>query len=185
MGPVHWSLVIDHWSLVIGIVTIYLVIPLLAAIAIVQATVSPHLAVWGVFPDLPLLVVIGWGLLRGPRDGAIWGFIAGLAVDLLSGAPFGAATLPLIAVGFLSGLGQASVFTAHAALPMLAMFLATIAYDLLFLLVVRISGLEVMWLDTLVRLILPSAVLNAVLMPVVFWGLRKLSTWFSHEEMEW
>jgi rod shape-determining protein MreD len=166
-------------------VTIYLVIPLLTAIAILQATVLPHLGIWGVFPDLPLLFVIGWSLLRGVREGVIWGFIAGVAVDLLSGAPFGAATLPLIAVGVLAGLGQATVFGAHVALPMLAMFLATILYDLLFLLVVNISGQEVMWLGSLMRIILPSAVLNALLMPLVFWGLRKLSVWFSREEMEW
>ena len=48
------------------------------------------------------------------------------------------------------------------------MFLATIVYDLLFLLIVQISGSPVAWLDSLVRIILPSAVLNAVLTPLVF-----------------
>jgi rod shape-determining protein MreD len=168
-----------------GIVTIYLVIPLLVVAAILQATVLPHLTVWGVFPDLPLLIVVGWGLLRGVRDGAVWGFIAGVAVDLLSGAPFGAATLPMVAVGFLSGMGQATVFGTHAVLPMLTMFLATIGYDLLFLVIVRIAGQDVAWLGALARLVLPSAVLNAVLMPLIYWGLRKLNTWFGREEMEW
>ena len=164
---------------------IYLVIPLLAAVAILQATVLPHLAIWGVFPDLPLLVVIGWSLVRGKREGLIWGFIAGVTVDLLSGAPFGAATLPMMAVGLLAGMGQATVFGAHAALPMLAMFLATLVYDLLFLSIVYISGQDVMWLDAFMRIILPSAALNALLMPIAFWGMRKLSTWFGREEMEW
>lgn len=165
--------------------TIYLVIPLLLAITIFQATVSPHLKIWGVFPDLPLLVVVGWGLLRGRREGAVWGFVAGVGLDLLSGAPFGAASLPLIAMGFLSGLSQAAVFGAHPLLPMLVALGATIGYDLFFLLVVWISGQEVAWLHSLVRLILPSALLNAVLMPIFFWGLRRLNTWFSREEMEW
>jgi rod shape-determining protein MreD len=166
-------------------VTIYLVIPFLAIIAVLQATVLPHLTVWGVFPDLPLLVVTSWSLLRGVREGVIWGFIAGVAVDLLSGAPFGAATLPLIAVAFLSGLGQTTVFGAHALLPMLAMFAGTIVYDLLFLLIVQISGQDVAWLDAFFRIILLSALLNAVLMPLIFWGMRRLNTWFSREEMEW
>lgn len=165
--------------------TIYLVIPLLAAVAVLQATVLPHLAIWGVFPDLPLLVVIGWSLVRGKREGIIWGFIAGVTVDLLSGAPFGAATLPMMAVGLLAGMSQATVFGAHIALPMLAMFLATILYDLLFLAVVYISGQDVMWLDAFLRIILPAAGLNALLMPLVFWGMRTLSTWFGREEMEW
>jgi rod shape-determining protein MreD len=166
-------------------VTIYLVIPFLAIIAVLQATVLPHLTVWGVFPDLPLLVVTSWSLLRGVREGVVWGFIAGVAVDLLSGAPFGAATLPLIAVAFLAGLGQTTVFGAHFLLPMLAMFIGTIVYDLLFLLIVQISGQDVAWLDAFFRIILLSALLNAVLMPLIFWGTRRLNTWFSREEMEW
>lgn len=165
--------------------TIYLVVPLLVVVAVLQATVVSRLTVWGVFADLPLLVVVSWGLLRGSREGMIWGFITGVAVDLLSGAPFGAATLSLMAIGFLSGLGKNSVFRARFLFPMASVFLATIVYDLLFLTVVLISGYVVAWLDSLFRIILPSAILNAVLMAVVFAAMRFLHTRFSPEEMEW
>jgi LytS/YehU family sensor histidine kinase len=74
----------------------------------------------------------------------------------------------LIAVGFLAGLGETTVFRARIALPMIVMFLATIVYELLFLLIVRISGQSVAWLDSVLRLVIPSAILNAVLTPVVF-----------------
>lgn len=165
--------------------SIYLVIPLLLIVGILQAAVIPHLALWGVFADLPALVVVSWSLLEGTRQGVVWGFIAGLIVDLFSGAPFGAATLSLMAVGALSGLGQAAVFRTHVALPLLAMFLATLVYDLLFLLVVQIAGTPVAWLDSLARIVLPSAVLNTVLMPVVYLIMRGLHTWLVREEMEW
>ena len=165
--------------------TIYLVLPLLAIVAILQTTLLPSLAIWSVFANLPLLVVVSWGLLRGPREGALWGFLAGLMVDLLSGAPFGAATVSLIAVGFLAGLGETTVFRARIALPMIVMFLATIVYELLFLLIVRISGQGVVWLDSIVRLVMPSAVLNAVLTPVVFLAMSWLYARFGREEMEW
>ena len=165
--------------------TIYLVVPLLVVVAILQTTIVPNLAVWGVFANLPLLLVVSWGLLRGPREGAVWGFISGLAVDLLSGAPFGAATLSMIAVGFLSGLGATSAFRTRFALPMIVMFLATIVYDLLFLLIVQISGQRVIWFDSILRLVLPSAVLNALLTPIVFLTMRWLYTRFGRKEMEW
>jgi hypothetical protein len=48
-----------------------------------------------------------------------------------------------------------------------------------------ISGYPVSWLDSLFRLILPSAVLNAVLTPVVFVIMRWLNARFGREEMEW
>ena len=165
--------------------TLYLAVPLLVVISILQTTIIPELAVWGVFADLPLLVVVSWSLLRGSREGIVWGFITGLTVDLFSGAPFGAATLPMILVGLLAGLGQATIFRAHVALPLVAMFLASVLYDLLFLLIVRLSGNPVAWLESLLRLILPSALLNALLMPIVFVIMRWLSMRFGREEMEW
>ena len=120
--------------------SIYLVVPLLLIVALLQTTVMPHLVVWGVFANLPLLMVVSWGLLRGAREGAVWGFVAGVAVDLFSGAPFGAATLSLMAAGFLLGLGSTTAFRAHFALPLVAMFLATVVHGLCFLLIVQISG---------------------------------------------
>ena len=168
----------------VWIVTIYLVVPLLLVIAILQASVVSRLTIWGVFADLPLLVVASWSLLQGVREGLIWGFVSGLAVDLLSGAPFGAATLSLMAVGALSGLGQATVFRAHFALPLVVVFLGTIVYNLLFLLVLQISGQEVAWLDSVLRIVLPTAVLNAVLTPIVFLLMRWLYLRSRREEVE-
>jgi rod shape-determining protein MreD len=112
-------------------VTIYLVVPLLVTVAILQSTLVSHFRIWGVFADLPLLVVVSWSLLRGPREGLIWGFVAGLTLDLFSGAPFGAATFGLMAASFLSGLGQSTVFRSQLFLPVIVMLLATVVYDIL------------------------------------------------------
>lgn len=165
--------------------TLYLVVPLLVAIALLQTTLVPRLTMWGVHIDLPLLVVVNWSLLQGSREGAIWGFIGGLAVDLFSGAPFGAATLSMLTVGFLSGIGQATVFRARIVLYLATMFVATLVYDLLFLLVVWISGAAVIWLESFWRILLPSAALNTAVTPIVFAIMRWLRNRFRREEMEW
>jgi rod shape-determining protein MreD len=165
--------------------TIYLVVPLLVVITVLQATVFARLAVWGVFVDLPLLIVVSWSLLQGAREGVLWGFIGGVAVDLLSGAPFGAATLSMMAVGLLSGLGKQGPFGAHVIFPVVVAFVATIVYSALFMLILLISGELVAWIDNLFRIILPSALLNAALMPAVFFVMRVLHRRFAQEEMEW
>ena len=168
--------------------TIYLVVPLLAIVGLLQATLVSRVAIWGVFPDLPLLVVVNWGLLRGSRQGLLWGFVAGIIVDLFSGAPFGAATVPLMAVGFMAGLGETVVFR-NVLLLLLAMFLATVVYDLLFLFMVQISGdllqetgRRVEWSGSLVRVIGPSAVLNALLALVISGGMRVLDRRFRRQD---
>ena len=80
--------------------TPYLVIPLLFLITIVQTALVPYLSTWGVFVDLPLLVVVSWSLLQGRREGLAWGLVAGVGIDVLSGAPFGAATLSLALIAY-------------------------------------------------------------------------------------
>lgn len=164
--------------------TLYLVIPFLLVIAVVQTSLMPHLSVWGIFADLPLLFVVSWSLLEGKREGLVWGFVGGAAIDILSGAPFGAATLSLSVVGFLAGLGGATVFRNHVALSLLAIFLATIIYNLVFLLVVQILGRPVPWLDSAIRIIPPAAALNTALMLLVFLPLRQIHRRFVQQEME-
>jgi rod shape-determining protein MreD len=166
-------------------VTLYLVAPALFLIVTLQASAVPHLRIWGVFPDLPLLFVVCWSLLRGSRGGLVWGLIAGLFLDLLSGTPAGAATVALGAVGFLAGLAQRSAFRAQLLLPVLVMAVSTVVYDLILLLAMLLSGRTVLWLETLGRIVLPSAVLNLLLLPVVYFSLRGLYRRFSGGEMEW
>jgi rod shape-determining protein MreD len=165
-------------------VTVYLVVPLLMVVAILQTTIAPRVVVMGVFADLPLLVVVSWSLLRGPREGMIWGFIGGFAVDLFSGAPFGSATLGLLFVGLLAGLSATTAVRGRFVLPVLAAFVATILYDLTFLLVTRFSGASVQWLGSLSRVILPSALLNAALALGVYAAMGWLHLRFGQEGME-
>jgi rod shape-determining protein MreD len=164
-------------------VTLYVVIPLLLLVSILQTALIPYLSIWGIFADLPLLFVISWGLLEGKRQGLLWGIIAGMSIDILSGAPFGAATLSLGLVGFLVGLGQATVFRYHVALSLVAIFLATILYSIVFLSIVSILGQSVDWLDSMLRIVQPSAVLNALLLPLVFFPLRLVHQRFMKQEM--
>jgi len=166
-------------------VSVYLVVPTLIVVALLQATVMPHLTIWGVAPDLVVLVVASWGLLQGTTEGCLWGFIAGVAIDLLSDAPFGAATISLVLVGLVAGLAKGSPLRAHFALPVLVVFLTTIVYNLAFLLVVQISGQSTAWFDTLLRITLPSAALNALLAIPVYGLMRWAHTRFLREEMEW
>jgi rod shape-determining protein MreD len=165
-------------------VTIYLVIPLLLLVAIVQTSFVPYFTLWGVFADLPVLIVVSWGLLAGAREGALWGFIAGVATDVLSGAPFGAGTLALMSASLLSGLGEANVSRAQFALPLVIMFLATVLYNLVFLFIVRVTGQQVLWLESLLHIVLPSAALNMILVPLVYGPMRLLHSRFIREEME-
>src|SRR3989442_13418677 len=56
---------------------------------VIQTTLLPHLELFGVVPDLLLVVIICVGLVRGPSSGALVGFAGGILRDLLLDAPTG------------------------------------------------------------------------------------------------
>jgi rod shape-determining protein MreD len=145
----------------------------------------PHLTILGVKPDLMLLVVISWSLLRGAKEGMVWAFIGGMGLDLVSGAPFGTFTVALVALSILAGLGELSVFRTHIALPLIATLVATLAYDLFFLLLLQMRGCSIVWADSLTKVVLPSILLNMLLSPLVYRTLYWLHRKTGPEEMAW
>jgi rod shape-determining protein MreD len=164
---------------------IYVTILLLIAIVILQTTAVSHLTVLGVKPNLMLLMVISWSLLRGAKEGVIWALVGGMGLDLVSGTPFGTSTVALVALSLVAGLGELSVFRAHLALPLIATLVATLAYDLFFLLSLYARGCSIAWTDSLIKVVLPSTLLNVLLSPLVYKALYWLHRKTGPEEMAW
>jgi rod shape-determining protein MreD len=75
--------------------------------ALLQYAVFSTIRVLGVAPDLMLVVAIAAGLVAGAERGAVTGFAAGVAMDLMMpGRPFGLSVLTLTLVGYLVGRYQ-------------------------------------------------------------------------------
>jgi rod shape-determining protein MreD len=145
----------------------------------------PHLTIMDVKPDLVLLMVISWSLLRGTKEGVIWALIGGIGLDLLSGAPFGTSTVALVVLSLVAGLGELSVFRTRIALPLIATLIATLAYDLFFLLLLQMREASIAWTDSLVKVVLPSTLFNVLLSPLVYKALYWLHRKTGPEEMAW
>jgi len=68
-----------------------------------HAGLAPHLAVWGVQPDVLLVLVVAVAAGRGRRAGAACGFAAGLGADLFLATPLGTSALAYTLVGHVVG----------------------------------------------------------------------------------
>ncbi len=161
----------------------WFVVPALALAAILQATFVPLLAIGGFKVDLPLLIVVAWGLLGAPGQAAVWGLLAGLFLDLLSGLPFGTQTLALTSIGLLLGLTQTTIFRTNLILPPAAAFAATFAYNIVILAILNTLGWAIQWDDYALRVILPTAILNMLALPLVYFPLQRLyHRWYPRVE---
>jgi rod shape-determining protein MreD len=146
----------------------YLLVLALGLAALLQVSLLSALHVGGVYPNLVLMVIVAWALLRGARSAVIWALIAGLWLDLLSGRAFGVYTLGLVVAAYLAGLGAQTVYrpTIFFALAMGAV--ATIVQDGIQILLSLLSGGTFSLPDALLRLVLPEIVYNSVIMLAVY-----------------
>jgi rod shape-determining protein MreD len=72
--------------------------------ALLESTVTPHLAIAGAHPHLVLVLGVVWTVAAGAESGLVWAFVGGLALDLFAQRPLGSSAFAL-----LLSLGAAAV----------------------------------------------------------------------------
>ncbi len=82
---------------------------LLLSVFVLQIGVFSDLRLFGVHPELLLLVAICAGLVGGPSRGAEVGFVAGVLADLVVPGVLGVSALSFALVGFAVGAAEDSV----------------------------------------------------------------------------
>lgn len=144
---------------------------------VLQVMIAPHIAVFGISPNFLLLVVITLAFVEGTSEGATAGFVAGLLLDLLSTGPIGAWALVMSVTGYISGSLKENLFAEGWLAPVTVGVVAALTADLAYLVVVSVLGVGPAFWSSVVRLVLPQAVYNAVLVILVYpWLARFLRT---------
>lgn len=112
---------------------LYLMPLLVLAAALLQSTVTVRLELWGVKPDLVLILVVIGALLYGSKVALLWAFLGGLGVDLFSGGPLGISSLGLLLVALTAGIGHRVLSRYHLLVPLSASALGTLLYGLVYI----------------------------------------------------
>ncbi len=110
----------------------------------IQVTALESVRLFGVKPDLVLILLIFYAFLRGTREGSFWGFVAGFLKDVATGGYFGLNALDHLAAGYLAGLMQTVLykdnpFVVATITLLICLFQGLIHYLLLFYLGIFIS----------------------------------------------
>lgn len=149
----------------------------IAASVLLQVMLAPHIAVFGVVPSFPLLIVITLAFVQGPNSGATAGFAAGLMLDLLGSGPVGAWALVLTIVGYLAGMLEANLFAEGWLQPVTVALIAGLAAEFAYLTVLAVLGIEVTFWKSVLGVVIPRGVFNSVLALLLYpWLARFLRT---------
>ena len=147
---------------------------LLLVAVILQLSALNQLTVLGGHADLVVLVVAAAAYYAGSVTGSAAGFAAGLLLDLLSGATMGASSLVLTAVGYGVGRFREVRDPSHGLLPVAVGTAATAAWVVAFAAVSLMLDIGARVSPLVIREMVLTILLNALLALPVFTGCRKL-----------
>ncbi len=84
---------------------------------VLQSTLFQKLALASVKPNLLLVIVASIGFLRGPKEGMLTGFLAGLLIDTQFGGLLGFYALLYLIIGYVNGLLGGTYYEENIKLP--------------------------------------------------------------------
>jgi len=143
---------------------------------VVQTVVAPAIAVFGVRPDFPFLIVLLVAFHEGAAGGALAGFVAGLFVDLNSTQVLGVSSLTNSVLAF--GVGSIADRLVRGSMParILVALVATVVRDELLFLFSSPGGIGVSF-RFFFSGALPGGVYTALLAPLVMASAERLIGW--------
>ena len=150
---------------------------------LLQTTISPYVKISGVHPDLVLILVVGWGLLRGAPEGVMWALIGGLSLDFLSAAPFGVFTLALLAVVSVTSFVHGRTFGSSIVLPLSLIFPLSLLFNGLSLLIFSLLGRPTDWTAAFTNILFPAAIFDTGIMVILFPLLYLLNRWLNPQPL--
>jgi rod shape-determining protein MreD len=151
------------------------VVVVIVTALLLQSTIFADLRLLGVRPELLYLVTIVLALLEGPNEGAIVGFSSGLAQDFLLNEPKGITALTLTLLGYGVGMARQFIVSPSPLLPTFIVFVGTAVGVAFYEIVSFLLGTFDQPVTYGVKVALLSAVYNAVLTPLLYPLLRRVS----------
>jgi len=156
----------------------YIGFPILFIAATLDASFFAGVQVQYGHPSLVLVFIVSWALLTPPSDAIPWALMGGVLADLLSIAPLGASSLAyVLAVGAIhTTFGQ--IHHRNILFPPLAAALATTISHIVLFIILILFGHIGFSIEALLGWVLPSTLLNLLLIIPVFRIMGRIVAFF-------
>lgn len=135
---------------------------------VLSSTVLRHIAIFGVMPNLTIIIVSSFALLRSDVEGAVIGFFAGLLQDVMFGRNFGLNALFYMIIGYFCGKPFKDFYRENYLLPLFLILCSTFFYEFGFYITNFLFRSKLDVLYYLGKIIIPSLFYNAFLTIPVF-----------------
>jgi rod shape-determining protein MreD len=148
-------------------VSYYVGITLVVFAALLEASVLPLFRVGGVQPNLTLVLLMAWLVIRGAEEAYVLIPIGGIFVGLVDGALMGTALLAMAPVALLQEVRGAQLNARGFVMAVAFTTIMSLVYNYTYLLVFSLQGEAGPWGAATTQVILPTTLINlAVLLPI-------------------
>lgn len=140
-----------------------------------KATLGSFIQVWGIKPDMSLVVVAIVGFSLGSRFGVAMGLVVGLLQDGMFGGQVGLQALVHATAGLVGGLAERRMSGEHHLSPFILGASAGLAAESVALLLINLMGGHIPVLRAICRVIMPESVYDGVFAVLIFGPVYSLS----------
>ena len=142
---------------------------------VIQLTLINSITILGLKPDLIMVIVVVFSLLKGTREGSVSGFASGLLQDIFSAGLLGINALVKTVIGFACGALKEKIFLEHILflIPVIT-FIASFLQSILIFFLLRAFGIEYSLAWSFKQVALPEALYSSLLSPFIFLVINKL-----------
>ncbi|MPZ22475.1 MAG: hypothetical protein GEU28_02800 [Dehalococcoidia bacterium] len=141
-------------------------VALLAATAVIQAYALTYFRVADVRFDLMMALLIAWAFTRGIEEAMVVVPLGGFMVSFFSQEPLGASVLGYAAIVPLATLRDLRFVEYESLVAAAVALAATFVQTIIYLVVLRGTGLSPDWSRGLIEVAIPAAFMNMVAAPL-------------------
>ena len=135
---------------------------------IISSTWLQYTAIFGIIPNLTLVIVVCYALLRDDTEAAIVGFLAGLLQDILFGQIIGISALLMMFTGFLAAKPFKEYYQENYIIPLVVVSIASLAYETAFYIINFLLLGRVNFIRYFGQIILPTAAYNILASIIIY-----------------
>lgn len=135
---------------------------------LLQCSLMPAISIASVTPNLMIVLVVSFGLMRGKRSGMLLGFLCGLLTDLMLGPIIGFRAFIYMFIGYFCGYCYRIFYDDDVKMPMLLTAAGDLAYGILVYSTQFLLRGRVNFFFYLKRIILPEMIYTILLTLILY-----------------
>ena len=154
----------------------YIALPLLLLLALTEVVVEPMFRIAGLQPNLVLVLLTVWLIIRGQNEAFFLIPAGGLFLGLVDGAPLGTALIALAPLVVLQEMSGSQLREGGLIMALIFVVIMTLTYHLAYLGVFILKGEAGHgWITAFTRVVIPTCLLNGIVVLPMYWVVNLFS----------